>query len=119
MPSKRQPRTGGNDAKQQRARSDLGIRAASSCSGLSQEERPRAMFWSCSWHSWAREGSPPAPSPTGAQQWMGEVSGKQVLGEIRSIGNEESCLPDSPLDESRRPTATVSSISSSTRTEAE
>ena len=32
------------------------------------------------------------------------------------MGNLKSCLPDGPLDKSRRPTGAVSSISSSTRT---
>ena len=35
---------------------------------------------------------------------------------MRSPGNEESYLPDTPVDESRRPTAPVSSSSSSTGT---
>lgn len=47
---------------------------------------------------------------------MGEYSGKHLLRETGSAGNEESRFPGSSLDESRRPTDTVSFISSSTRT---
>lgn len=83
------------------------MRAVSSRLGLSHQERALGYVLVLS--------SQPAAKPTGAHQWMEEYSGKQRLREIRSIGNEESCLPDSPLDESRRPTATVSSSSSGTR----
>lgn len=63
--------------------------------------------------SWAREASQPAPKPTGAHPWMAEHSGKELLREIRAIGNAENCLPDSSPDEPGRPTVTVSSISCS------
>ena len=63
---------------------------------------------------WAEEASQPAPKPRRAHQWMVEHSGKQLLREIRSNGTTENCLPGSPPGESRRPRATVSSISYST-----
>lgn len=64
------------------------------------------MAWSC----------PPSLLPNLPGLPMdGESPGKHLLRETRTVGKEESCLPGSPLDESRGPTATVSSISSSTR----
>lgn len=48
---------------------------------------------------------------------MREYSGKYLLKETRSAGSENSGLPNSTLDEPGRPTATVSSISPSTRPE--